>query len=488
VEEAARRGQDACRAGLLVESGTGYRFANDLVRDVIYETTPAPVRAIRHRRLAAVLAADRPEAAAGHAAASDDWHGAVVGWLAAAERATAAFANREALDLLTHALDACALLDEPRLTGEVQLARGRAQLALGDYGGAARDLTVAQQMGRAVGDGTIEAVALTELGWAAYHERQRKRAHDLAERAAAHPQAGPRAAILVARIRNTDGDLATASRLLEPLASETDPASRALALSCLATVQAHAGRFPEARRTAERAVAACLRTGVLRGLLNARMFVSLTCANLGDFGGALEAGQALLADVARYDASYYRSRALNALAWAWRELGEPERSAELAAEALELSTGPRLEGEPAANALLGLAESALLAGDEGEAARRLGDLAPLQVESVGFGWRIDLLRLELLTRMDGGAGADAEELLARARRHEATKYVALGLAALGRVDDAVAAAQRTGSPVLVARVAPGPLARAQVEAIAAGLPPELRDRFVRRGPLAARLG
>jgi hypothetical protein len=170
----------------------------------------------------------------------------------------------------------------------------------------------------------------------------------------------------------------------------------------------------------------------------------------------------------------------------WRELGDNGRAHSLAEEAFDACapTGGEREGEPAANALLALAESALLAGDDGAAGVHLDQITPLLSDSVGMIWRIELRRLELRVRIDP---TRAEELLERARRYGSAKYEALAFGALGAVGEATAAARRTGSPWLLARVAPPPLARSSIEHLAAGLPPELRPGFLTRGPLSRRL-
>jgi hypothetical protein len=169
----------------------------------------------------------------------------------------------------------------------------------------------------------------------------------------------------------------------------------------------------------------------------------------------------------------------------WRELGEPSRARDLAEEALATSTTPdgEVESEPAANALLALAESAHIAGDDGLAIRRLEEITPLLSDRVGFAWRIELRRLELLARM---GGTNAEELLVLSRAHGAAKYEALALSHLERTDEALTTAQLTGSEWLVARVAPEPLARRHADHLAAELPPELRAGFTERGPLLRR--
>src|SRR5262249_3366662 len=62
----------ALGARLLVVSGRDYEFANDLIRDVLYASTPEPTRLAYHRR-AADLLTGQPESLARHAAAAGDW-------------------------------------------------------------------------------------------------------------------------------------------------------------------------------------------------------------------------------------------------------------------------------------------------------------------------------------------------------------------------------------------------------------------------------
>src|SRR5258708_40180202 len=102
------------------------------MRGVLYEATPKARRVGRHRRLVTLLD-DQPEAAARHAAAAGDARLAVTHWRAAADRAARSFANREAEQLLTLALDASGALDDDLATATILLARGCVRLALGRY-------------------------------------------------------------------------------------------------------------------------------------------------------------------------------------------------------------------------------------------------------------------------------------------------------------------------------------------------------------------
>ena len=479
-EEAVRRAETGLRVGLLVESGSGYEFANDVIRSVLYETTPAPTRVVRHRRLAALFH-DRPEAAAEHAAAAGDREAAVDYWLDAAARSLGAFANREADGLLTRALDACALLGDPLRTARVQLLRGRARLAQARYDDAAQDLAVVQALARATSDAVLEATALEELGWCAYYARQIERASELAERALGHPAAGAGAQVLAGRLRNVRGDLAGAIETLEPVATdEPDPAQRASALSYLGSALTHSERFTDAIAVLDDAVATCRVVGLLRPMFNAMFFAVMARANVGDLAGALAAATQMAVDVTRYDNDAYRSRAGNVLSWLWRELGEPARALDLAHEALEATCLPDgyVEVEPAAHARLQLAESALLLGDEAGAARWLQELSETVLSGVAFGWRVELHRLELHARLNG---AHAGELLTQATKYGSPKYRALALTHLGRHDEASALASATKSDLLAAYVAGETVATKAAERIADGLAAELRPQFLERG-------
>ena len=60
---------EASGAGLLAVAERDYEFANDLVQEILYATTPAPVRRAHHRR-AADLSTGQPEVVGRHAAAA----------------------------------------------------------------------------------------------------------------------------------------------------------------------------------------------------------------------------------------------------------------------------------------------------------------------------------------------------------------------------------------------------------------------------------
>ena len=118
--------EHALQARLLVVSGRDYEFANDLIREVLYATTPEPTRLAYHRRAADLLAGP-PEALAGHAAAAGDWLRAARAWLLAAEDAMRRSAASDAIALSTQALEAAERGGDTGARARALILRGRAR-------------------------------------------------------------------------------------------------------------------------------------------------------------------------------------------------------------------------------------------------------------------------------------------------------------------------------------------------------------------------
>ena len=93
----------ALQARLLIVSGRDYEFANDLIREVMYASTPEPARLAHHRR-AADLLTSQPEVLARHASAAGDWPRAGRAWALAAEDAMRRYATSDAIALSAQVL------------------------------------------------------------------------------------------------------------------------------------------------------------------------------------------------------------------------------------------------------------------------------------------------------------------------------------------------------------------------------------------------
>jgi DNA-binding SARP family transcriptional activator len=160
---AVRGSGQLVEAGLVVEAGRAYEFANDLVQEVLYATTSEPTRHAYHR-LAADLFEDRPEVRAVHAAASGQPARAALAWLAAGSSASERFAVADAERLLTRALEAAQESGEPELVTRALLHRARQRESLGRYSETVSDLTVALELSRAHGLAELQMLVHRELG------------------------------------------------------------------------------------------------------------------------------------------------------------------------------------------------------------------------------------------------------------------------------------------------------------------------------------
>ena len=160
---AVERCEQALQARLLVVSGRDYEFANDLIREVLYATTPEPTRLAYHRR-AADLLTGQPEALARHAAAAEDWPRAARAWLLAAEDAMRRYAASDAITLSTQALDAAGRASDAEVRARALVVRARARAAAGADDAALADLTEGLASARAAGDRRLEMLVLRYLG------------------------------------------------------------------------------------------------------------------------------------------------------------------------------------------------------------------------------------------------------------------------------------------------------------------------------------
>ena len=153
----------ALDARLLTVSGRDYEFANDLIREVLYASTPEPSRLVYHRR-AADLLADHPEALARHAAAAGDWLRASRAWLLAADMAMRRYAVPDAVGLAGQALAAADQAGDAEMRARALVLRGRAREAAGSPAAAFADMSHGAAEARAAGDRRLEMLALRALG------------------------------------------------------------------------------------------------------------------------------------------------------------------------------------------------------------------------------------------------------------------------------------------------------------------------------------
>ncbi len=254
LDEVAASAEAALRSRLLVESGSGYEFANDLIQEVVYRTTPMPTRVLRHRRAADLLAGN-PEAVATHAAAASEWALALGAWRQAAALAAGRYANRDAELLLDRALAAAQTLGDRAGEAEVRLDRGRVRRALRRFEASREDLDLALVLARSTGLRRLEMQCLREQG-------------------------GDITIALGLPARDCIPYLEAALEMAREL---DDPGTEATILGRLSVVHANCGRFDLATQAADLGIAQARSTGdegALTGALDGR---KMAAAHLGEF-------------------------------------------------------------------------------------------------------------------------------------------------------------------------------------------------------------
>lgn len=264
-------GDELCARGLLLAAEPDYVFAHDQIRRVTYERLAAPRRRFYHRQVVQALNRlnpDEPAALAYHWTQAEEWDQAADYHQRAGNRAREVYANAEAVEHYSQALEALERLPDPvdpaRIL-EQRLAREAVHALQGERAAQAEDLTA------------LEALA--------------ERLDDDHQRAAiALRQADYYIAI---------SDCPTARHYLEralDLAQTTgDRQSEALGLHLLANVYFQLGNFAAAQAHYEQALRIYRAIGDHRGEVKSLGKQSMAYHLMGDYLAAQDSGQQALA-------------------------------------------------------------------------------------------------------------------------------------------------------------------------------------------------
>lgn len=514
-----------------------YMFKHALTHDVAYSTLMHERRKALHRVVGAAieeLYADRLpeqyEALAHHYYEAQEWEKALEYLAKAGDKAAAAYANHDAVAFYGRGLEACEKLGDDTLATAATLAHRRAlvQFGIGNFAGAAADFERKRAAAIALGDRSLEGMALAHQGLAELfnHDFATAEATLLASLTVAEEgfdECHALASLVLASLHIILGRRSEANPLLAVVAREEerlDNVGRGIWSWLSGRLETWAGRFDEALRNLERhRPAAEASTGISHwhGWVE-----GCALAGRGDYQAALDRLDQTLATCERVGDLIVRIRLLNTFGWVYAELQDHRRALEWNQRGLDAT---RATGTPSAevemHTLLNLGENLLALGrlDEAEDYFR-------QVEEVvhhpgptqlWVHWRFSERFLhsygELrLVRGDAAAAlALADECLALASRNGSTKVMVKGrrlqgqaLAAQGRLDlaeqeldAALVMAKQVANPPQLWKtfVALGDLRRAQgrtedaghayrdalavIEGVAAGLTDEsLRATFL----------
>lgn len=367
----------AFEARLVVVSGRDYEFANDLIREVLYATTPEPTRLAYHRRAADILTG-QPESLARHAAAAGDFVRAAKAWLLAAENAMRRFAASDAVALATQALTVAELHGDIEVAARALFVRGRAQEAAGAHDAAHADLTKAVKEARTAGDRRLEMLVLRELGgdvpaalgqpvaaYAANLERGLQIAESLGDRAAEADFLSRLAIVATNRLRYHEA-LDYGVRAVAAGRAANDDQALAAALDGLKTVYGGLGDIQALRPVLDELGPLIRRLGDLFRLHWFEFESAFACVAAADWDGAVQAIEAGLEANRRGGYPHCAAWYVAHLGWLARLRGHDHEAIQQGRRALDLvDRYPHPWWRAAANAFLG--GTLLVTGDRAEA-------------------------------------------------------------------------------------------------------------------------
>jgi tetratricopeptide (TPR) repeat protein len=519
-----------------IQGDEEFSFKHMLIREVAYATLPKAVRPERHAAVARFVeeaAGDR----IGESAAVLAYHWELAGDLAravdytilAAEQAGRAWAKGEAAMLYTRALELLPEDDERRR--RIRLGRAVALVQGGDFTGAVPDLD--ELLEELEGRERFEALdnrfkatfwGLTDAaGSRRFAEAARRlaeelgddelRALSLAKQAAAAGMDGhPAEALGLAR------------EALEGWKPESRPRDRAETLEWYSLHHYWLGRYEGALAPAREAIEIGGSVSNLAGLVNGHADLGLSLTGLGRHEEALEVFARGAAHGRELElVPRFTARLMNMWAGTLRELYELEEARSLNEEAIDLGARVRFPGAQVSGDI-DLLLVDVLVGDIAQAEAAWPALREAAAATKGWHQWLWTTRvseakaeLELAAGRPEAAAEAARVAIEDAQRYERLKYVVaarivLGeaLLRLGRAPvardtyrQALAEAETLKHPPSIWRAAAGlarslyaagddggaeaaaGLARRTVEAFAAGLAEERRERFLRTPQLSA---
>ena len=303
------------RVGLLVEREGRYRFAHELVRQVVYEGLSTDRRRLGHKRIAEALeklCPDRLEEfsqeLAGHYERARAWEKALTYMLRAARRAQRAYAYREALTLTERALG---LFPKLGAQGAARLRKTKLELldCYTDLFPSIYDIKPALaklqamisemiSLAQGLGETTQLCQAYQKKAWIELAAgRSEVAQHDLREALEISQKLPDRSvtARVLYNIGDIHGQLGEHSQALEHFqragelwASLGDGHRQAYALRYLAIIQLFVGEYAQAQQNLERALAEFQRAGDLWGQAAALNNLGLIFCDLGQWARAQE--------------------------------------------------------------------------------------------------------------------------------------------------------------------------------------------------------
>jgi tetratricopeptide (TPR) repeat protein len=364
-----------------------YMFKHALTHDVAYATLLMERRKALHRIVAAAveeLYADRLpeqyETLAYHYSHGEEWPKALQYLEKAGDKATAAYANQDALDFYARALEVCAKLGDSALAASATVAqkRGFVNFGIANFPGAMGDFERLLGTAQRLRDRHLEGLALVFRGMAEMQAHTFEVAEATLRDALAMAHEGFDDVRFAASLwlswtltminRHTEAQpILHEAETLAPLVD--DPISRAWLSMLNGLRTTWPGRFDAALAILERWRRATEESHQMIAILGNRWVEALARGAKGDFEQALTILAEIVTTCERVGEVWIRMRALNTIGWIYHELQDHERALEwntrgVRAGQEHTSPDPEIEG----NARLNLGDTLLALGrlDEAE--------------------------------------------------------------------------------------------------------------------------
>jgi transcriptional regulator with AAA-type ATPase domain/tetratricopeptide (TPR) repeat protein len=409
-------------------------FKHALVQEVAYASLGADRRRALHGRVGAALEALHADRVAEHAGAlahhflgAEDWPRALAYLLRAAERATGAFATREALALYDEALAAAERQPGGADTAAamaIHEAKAALYIVVSEFERSRVEADRMRALAHQAGDRAREGAALAAIAWASTWHRDldgavahARRAIEVAAPVGAET-ALARAHFTIGWVRGVTGGLDEArqeiGKALAASRSARDFVHQSLALSAAGLVKSWEGEFGEAARLQAEGLDIAREHGLLLPLLFSFFLHGLTLTGKGEYAQALATFEEGLALAEKLGDETIHHRLLNCLGWLHIELGQLERAFELNRQSAEVG---RRRNDPGTrpNAELNLGDIFLARGDLAQAAEMFDSVAAFARAPTGSEWM--RFRYSIHLHASLGELALARGDMVRAREH-----------------------------------------------------------------------
>jgi class 3 adenylate cyclase/tetratricopeptide (TPR) repeat protein len=313
-----------------------YIFKHALTQEVAYNSLLLKRRKELHKKIGQAIEQVYPERLeefyemlAYHCYEGEDWPKALDYLAKAGDKATAAYANQEALDDYARALEVCHKLGAPAIATSVDLARRRGMVnsTIGDFREAIADYNRMGAAARSMPDRHLEGMAMAYRGWAEHQNHDVETAEDTLKAALFMADEDFKDVRFFADVTlgalflifNRHAEAVPLLREAEKLAPEVeDPFIQGWWSLNWSLWSNWKGRFDDVLKNQAQWRAATRKGGV--AFLMNSWVEALARGGKGDYEQALALLEAVFATGKRMGEFFYLARGLNTMGWLYGEL------------------------------------------------------------------------------------------------------------------------------------------------------------------------